>query len=194
MIGAKAEGKRQDVPQAIAAMIRTASEAGLLIAESEIVHRTGEESLLPSTTTDPAEGIENILKKLVGENEDLRELTAPDGSRDYYSSTFMTESYAKILGLKREGPRRFIAEIVRQNSAFYPRPVPLDTFSAAPFNLACQEVLNELEGMQGQEAYRDIASTTTSSHRVFLYSTLHLEPDHAVMLAEWFDVGQFENP
>jgi hypothetical protein len=48
--------------------------------------------------------------------------------------------------------------------------------------------------MQGEKEYLDIASTTTSSSRVFLYSTLHLEPDHAEMLAEWLDVGQFENP
>jgi len=48
--------------------------------------------------------------------------------------------------------------------------------------------------MQAEEAYRDIASTTTSSSRVLLYSTLHLETDHAEMLAEWLDVGQFENP
>jgi hypothetical protein len=48
--------------------------------------------------------------------------------------------------------------------------------------------------MRAEERYLDIASTTTSSPRVFLYSTMHLEPDHAAMLAEWLDVGQFENP
>ena len=131
---------------------------------------------------------------MVEESEDLHELSAPDGSRDYYSSTFMTEAYARILSLKRGGPRQLIAEIVRQNSAFYPRPLPLDTFTHQPFNLKSQEVINVLEKMQVEEEYLDIASTTTSSPRVFLYSTLHLEPDHAAMLAEWLDVGQFENP
>jgi hypothetical protein len=29
---------------------------------------------------------------------------------------------------------------------------------------------------------------------VFLYSTRHLDPDHASMLAEWLDVGQYRNP
>ena len=48
--------------------------------------------------------------------------------------------------------------------------------------------------MGGEEEYRDIVSTTTSTSRVFLYSTLHLEPDHASMLAEWLDVGQSNNP
>ena len=194
VIGTKSEKEGKIARQAIAAMIRTASEGGQLIAESEIVRRAVAENLLPSPGADPAEEIGDSLKELVGENEELHELTAQDGSRNYYSSAFMTEGYAKILGLKRGGPRQLIAEIVRQNSALYPRPVPLDNFTEAPFNLTLQEVLNELEGMKAEEAYRDIASTTTSSPRVFLYSTLHLEPDHATMLAEWFDVGQFENP
>jgi hypothetical protein len=188
-------GKEGEVaPQAVAALIRKASESGQLIAESEIFRGAIEQHLIPSPTADPAEEVGNIIKKLVEESEDLHELTAPDGSRDYYSSTFMTEAYAKILSLKRGGPRQLIAEIVRQNSACYPRPVPLDTFTQPPFDLTGEAVRNNLERMQKEEEYLDIASTTTSSSRVFLYSTLHLEPDHAAMLAEWLDVGQFENP
>jgi hypothetical protein len=181
-------------PQAFAVLIRKASESGQLIAESEIFQRAIEQHLIPPPTADPAEEVGNIIKKLVEESEDLHELAAPDGSRDYYSSNFMTEAYAKILSLKRGGSRHLIAEIVRQNSAFYPRPVPLDTFTQPPFNLTSQEVRNDLEKMQAEEEYLDIVSTTTSSPRVFLYSTLHLETDHAEMLAEWLDVGQFENP
>ncbi|MBP1713629.1 MAG: hypothetical protein H6Q42_1832 [Deltaproteobacteria bacterium] len=193
-IEVNAEEKEGGASQAIVALIRKASESGELISESEICRRAVEESLVPSPAEDPAEEIGNILKKLVEESEDLHELSAPDGSRDYYSSTFMTEAYARILSLKRGGPRQLIAEIVRQNSAFYPRPLPLDTFTHQPFNLKSQEVINVLEKMQEEEEYLDIASTTTSSPRVFLYSTLHLDPDHAAMLAEWLDVGQFENP
>ena len=193
-IEVNAEEKEGGASQAIVALIRKASESGELISESEICRRAVEEPLVPSPAEDPAEEIGNILKKLVEESEDLHELSAPDGSRDYYSSTFMTEAYARILSLKRGGPRQLIAEIVRQNSAFYPRPLPLDTFTHQPFNLKSQEVINVLEKMQEEEEYLDIASTTTSSPRVFLYSTLHLDPDHAAMLAEWLDVGQFENP
>jgi hypothetical protein len=181
-------------PQAFAALIRKASESGQLISESEILREAAGRNLIPSTAPDTAAEIASILEKLVNENEDLHELAAPDGSRDYYSSEFMTEAYARILSLKRGGPRQLIAEIVRQNSEFYPRPVPIDTFTHPPFNLTSEDVLNELEEMRAEEGYRDIASTTTSSPRVFLYSTLHLEPDHAAMLAEWLDVGQFENP
>jgi hypothetical protein len=188
-------GKEGEVAlQAFAALIRKASESGQLIAESEILCRAIEQHLIPSPPADPAEEVGKIIKKLVEESEDLHELAASDGSRDYYSSRFMTEAYAKILSLKRCGSRQLIAEIVRQNSAYYPRPVPLDTFSQPPFNLTSREIRNDLEKMQAEEEYLDIASTTTSSPRVYLYSTLHLEPDHAAMLAEWLDVGQFENP
>ena len=188
-------GKEGEVAlQAFAALIRKASESGQLIAESEILCRAIEQHLIPSPPADPAEEVGKIIKKLVEESEDLHELAAPDGSRDYYSSRFMTEAYAKILSLKRGGSRQLIAEIVRQNSAYYPRPVPLDTFSQPPFNLTSREIRNDLEKMQAEEEYLDIASTTTSSPRVYLYSTLHLDPDHAAMLAEWLDVGQFENP
>jgi hypothetical protein len=186
--------KKGYAPQTIAALIRKASEAGQLISEPEILREAAGRNLIPSTSPDAAEEARGLLRKALAENEDLHELTAPDGSRDYYSSEFMTEAYARILSLKRGGPRQLIAEIVRQNSAFYPRPVPLDTFTHPPFNLTSADVQKELEEMRAEEGYRDIASTTTSSPRVFLYSTLHLEPDHAAMLAEWFDVGQFENP
>ncbi len=193
-ISVKAEKEKKTAPQTIAALIRQASEGGRLISESEILQEAAGQNLISSTVPDAAEEFRSILERLLKENEDLNELSAPDGSRDYYSSQLMAEAYARILSLKRGGPRQLIAEIVRQNSAFYPRPVPIDTFTHPPFNLTSQDVLKELEEMRGEEGYRDIASTTTSSPRVFLYSTLHLEPDHAAMLAEWLDVGQFENP
>ena len=124
----------------------------------------------------------------------IHELAAGDGSRHYYSSLFMTGAYAAILLQKQGDPLRLIAEIVRQNSADYTRPVPLDLFTQPPFDLTRQEVLNDLERMEAVEEFRDIARTTTSASSVFLYSTLYLEPGHASMLAEWLDVGQFDNP
>jgi hypothetical protein len=184
----------QAAAQAIAAMIRQSSEAGQLLSESEILRRVADQHLLPSPTSASAEGVGNIPKNLVEGIEDLHYLAAPDGSRSYYSSNFMTEAYAQIL-LRKQGDRlRLIAEVVRGNSALYPRPVPLDIFTHPPFEFTQQEVLNDLERMQGEAEYRDIVPTTTSTSRVFLYSTLYLEPDHASMLGEWFDVGQFNNP
>jgi hypothetical protein len=180
--------------RAIAAMIRQSSEASQLIAESEIHRRVADQHLLTSPAADPAEEVGNILKKVVDGSEDLHELAAQDGSRHYYSSHFMTGAYARILLQKKGDQLRLIAETVRENCALYPRPVPLDIFTQPPFDLARQEILNDLERMAAEEEYRDILPTTTSASRVFLYSTLHLEPEYASMLAEWLDVGQFNNP
>jgi len=179
---------------AIAAMIRQESKAGKLISASEILRRGAAQKIFPTPAAGPAEEAGNILRKVVDENEDLHELAAEDGSRRYYSSQFMTGAYAGILLQKQGDPLRLIAEIVRQNSAAYPRPVPLDLFTQPPFGLALQDVLNDLERMSVRDEYRDIEPTTTSTSRVFLYSTLHLDSEHASMLAEWFDVGQSDNP
>ena len=180
--------------QALAAMIRQSSKGGQLISESEIFRRVADQHLFTSHAADPAEEFGNILKKLVDASEDLHELAGREGSRSYYSSQFMTGAYAGILLQKQGDPLRLIAEIVRQNSAAYPRPVPLDLFTQPPFGLALQDVLNDLERMSVRDEYRDIEPTTTSTSRVFLYSTLHLDSEHASMLAEWFDVGQSDNP
>jgi hypothetical protein len=180
--------------EAAAAMIRQSSKGSQLISEGEIFRRLADQHLLTSPAAGQTEEVGTILKKLTEESEDLHELAARDGVRSYYSSNFMTEAYALILFHKQGDPLRLIAETVRENSALYPRPVPLDLFTRPPFELTQPEVLKDLERMEGEEEYRDIVSTTTSTSRVFLYSTLHLEPDHAAMLAEWLDVGQSNNP
>jgi hypothetical protein len=182
------------VAKAIVALIRQSSEAGQLISEPEILRRVADQQPSASDAADPAGEARNILKKIMEENEDLNELTGEDGCRRYYSSQFMTQAYALILLQKQGEPLRLIAEIVRQNSEAYPRPVPLDIFTRPPFDLTRQEVLNNLERMAAEEEYRDIVPTTTSASRTFLYSTLYLEPEHASMLAEWLDVGQLNNP
>jgi hypothetical protein len=184
----------ETAPRIIAAMIRQSSEGGLLISEAEILRIVNEKSLFPPDPEDPAVEVGKALAKLLQENLDLHELTGQDGSRSYYSSISMTEAYAKILLGKQGDPLRLIAEIVRQNSAFYPRPVALDVFTQPPFDLSAEEVLHDLEAMAGAGGYGDIVATATSTSRIFLYSTLHLEPEHASMLAEWLDVGQQNNP
>ena len=193
-LAGKKMGEGETATIAIAGHIRKSSEAGQLISEAEIYRQAAEQCLLIPPAGDPAEEVRSKLGEVVGQSEDLHELSAGDGSRHYYSSRFMTQAYALILLQKQGDPLHLIASIVRENSALYPRPVPLDIFTQPPFGLSRQEVLNGLDRMGAGEEYRDIMSTTTSAARLYLYSTLHLEPEHASMLAEWLDVGQFENP
>jgi hypothetical protein len=87
-----------------------------------------------------------------------------------------------------------MAEIVRENSAVYPRPVPVETFSDPPFDMTEEEIKTCLARMAGQEELKDICQTTTSAGTLFLFSRLHLEPGHAAMLADWQDVGPLTDP
>lgn len=57
-----------------------------------------------------------------------------------------------------------------------------------------EEVRQYLDQMAGFDAYHDIAQTMTYAGNSFLYSTMHLDPDYAATLAEWIDVGQYDNP
>ena len=177
----------------IAAMIRRWSKSGRLISELELRRQLIEERQPPLADPD-ARHADPPLQRPFNSTTIYTSCAADDGARYYYSSQDMTQGYASMLLQKQGDPARLIAEVVRENSASYPRPVPLDMFTRPPFDLTREQVLDCLERMAGREEYRDIASTTTSASTIFLYSTLHLEPEHASMLAEWFDVGQGENP
>lgn len=137
---------------------------------------------------------EALLQKAMGENEDLREVRTKEGCAFYYSSMFMSETYARLLLCKQEGPIQLVADTVREDSDRYPRPTPLDVFKEPPFDLSQEEILSCLQEMSSREEYQDISRVSTSLGRVFLYSSKHLDRDYALMLAEWIDVGQFENP
>jgi hypothetical protein len=181
-----------DAVEMAAAVIRERSADALLVSASEIMLYVQKHLAAPDTNI-TGEDIPVMLTRMVQENEDLHSL-AGAGSHWYYSSRSMTDEYAKILLHKLEGPVRLIAETVRHNASVYQRPVPLDMFMEPPFNLTNGQVLDCLAMMVETEGFDDIETTTTSASGIYLYSTSHLETEHAVMLAEWFDVGQSENP
>ena len=185
---------KEEICQTIADMIHKKSEAGQLISQEEIFQGLIGQKVLKSDPPEQESKFQTILKKTMEENSDLREFPGRDGLLRYYSSKCMSEPYIRILLRKEEDPLLLIAEMVRENSSLYPRPVPIDIFFDSPFDLTQEEMLVCLGKMSDQEEYQDIAQTTTSPGTVFLYSSRHLDSGYASMLAEWFDVGQAENP
>ena len=179
---------------AAAHIIRKTSETGCLASSPEILEGLIEQNLLPAASDEPAPDLESLLATTVEEHEDLKELRFPDGNPRYFSVQFLSETYARILLQKEGDPRDLIAEIVRENSARYPRPTSLDIFQSPPFDLTCDQIQTCQEQMSGREGYQDIAQTRTSVGTVFLYSATYLDPAYAAMLAEWLDVGRFSNP
>jgi len=183
-----------DVGPAIAHFIRTRSEAGQLASSSEIFEALGIRVGLEPETEEGNQELEALLKEAIKKNADLREVLDGKGRCKYYSAQNMAEPYARILSRKGENAVLLMAEVVRENSQRYPRPVPLELFEGPPFDLTPEEILSCLKEMAEGKDYQDIAQTTSSIGTVFLFSKLHLEPDYASMLAEWIDVGQSKSP
>jgi hypothetical protein len=191
--GKEKERRREVATKMVAATIRQKSEHGRLLPEREIRQDLLDQNIWPLDQEEEPDTLEAIFTEARQKNEDLEELRGESG-KFYYSSLFMTGSYARLLLRKEGDPLLLIAECVRENSSLYPRPIPLTTFENSPFELTREEVHLCLKKMAEHADYPDIARTTTSAGTEYLYSTSHLDPNYASMLAEWFDVGQFQNP
>jgi len=186
---------RETAILAAAGMIREKSKEGHFVMTEEVLSELLNRGFLDSEK-EGGRFVEasSILEETLRRNEDLRERKGQGGVSRYYSSLAMSETYATLL-IRKEGDfLLMMAEVIRENSAIYPRPVPLDIFMEPPFDLAREKIFECLKKMGEQAEYRDIAQTTTSVGTIFLYSSRHLDPDHASMLAEWVDVGQANNP
>ena len=181
--------------QRVVDLIRGKSRDGQFTSHAEIRRHLLDHRLWPSQTREgEPDRFQLLLEKTLKEHGDLEEAPGKDGVPRYYSSVRMSESYVLILLRKERDPLSMIAETVRENSLVYPRPLPLTAFRNSPFDLTQEEILICLKQMAEREEYRDIQQTTTSIGTVHLYSTLHLDRDYASMLAEWLDVGQYNNP
>ncbi len=190
---AKGERKWEAAAQAAMTVIRHRSGQGQLATEDEILEELVALGLLGAEPGESAAVLTEILSEAAEARQDLRSIRSGESAR-YYSSQFMTEMYAGLLVRKEGDPLQLIAAIVRENSSVYPRPYPLGGFERSPFSMTREEIVSCLDRMAAEEAYRDIARTTTSAGNCFLYSTSHLDHDYAATLAEWIDVGQYDNP
>jgi hypothetical protein len=186
--------QQPDVYAYILKIIHERSESERFVRAEEILAELREQGILSPEVVDRKAQFETALKQVLEENQDLKAITGSDGIPCYYSVQSLSETYAGILKRRSESPLWQIAEVVRENSRVYPRPVPVDSFRESPFGLTREEIVECLAAMREQTEYQDIAQTITSAGTSFLYSMQHLEPDHAFALAEWLDVGQVNSP
>ena len=124
---------------------------------------------------------------------DFTEAFTTGGKKCFYSSSTMSEPYVRIL-LRRDTPMPLIADVVRESSLIYPRPLPLALFTRHPFALSADKVVKEIVDMRRQGQFTDICQMVTSRGTIYLYSAQYLDSTYAAMLAEWYDVGQSNNP
>jgi hypothetical protein len=188
--------KEDKIPtrEGAADIVREKSKAGQLVSAEALLQGLRPEHASTLEESEETTLAEARLRKAMGENEDLKEVRTNEGCAFYYSSMFMSETYARLLLHKEEGAVELIADTIREDSDRYPRPTPLEVFKESPFDLSQEEILSCLQEMSNREEYQDISQVSTSIGHVFLYSSRYLDRDYSLMLAEWIDVGQFENP
>lgn len=184
----------EDICSTMAKIIRDRSESGRLIKSDEVASELQGRGLFRSEEVDGTIDFEAIAARVLEENQDLRRIYTREETPFYYSVQSLTETYAHILLWKSDHPLWLMAQVVRDNSQRYQRPITADSFRAPPFELTQEEIAECLKSLGAEGEYQDIAQTTTTLGALFLYSTRHLDPDHASTLAEWLDAGQPNNP
>ncbi len=175
-------------------VIRETSNSGRLIRTEDISADLQSRDLPNPQEIDYKIDFQNRLNQTLTDNCDIKRIISPNGISYYYSSLSLSDTYAGILAQKSKNQLWLIAAVVRENSKLYPRPIPVESFSEPPFDLSPQAISECLEILGHDGEYGDIAQTVTSDGTIFLYSTEHLDPDHAFTLAEWLHVGLTDNP
>ena len=135
----------------------------------------------------------SLLAELAAEDDDVAVFTAWDGKEYYHYKPQMSGLYARILSA---GNNRMVqlADVVRESSRDYPRPVPLEIFEYPPFLFEAEILQQCLRAMADDPEYADIKFTESSVGTVYLYSRRYLDADYAEFLAEKEDVGAIASP
>jgi hypothetical protein len=79
-------------------------------------------------------------------------------------------------------------------SATYPRATPAKVFLDTPYDLSEVELQAVLRELPNLPKYDDIRSVAASTKQVYLYSDRFITEPQARSMAEWEEVGRFQNP
>lgn len=112
-----------------------------------------------------------------------------------YDRTKMTDSYAHWAFLAAENnPLVTFADLVREDSRTYPRPMAQKSLSNEPFAMDAEAVESAYEQALSTAGYEDIQRTEASNGDVYYFSTTYLTSRQAEALAEWASVERVANP
>ena len=107
-----------------------------------------------------------------------------------HAEYILSVAFAKLLLRKQANdPKYMIAEVVRENSELWPRPVAASFFSDTElFEMSPAEVTDTIAQIMADPAYADIKSVITSNGAVYLYSDRFMVEPIALRKAEWVEV------
>ena len=165
----------------LATKVRAASRSSSVVRLDQVWTGT-EDEFLKSRCTDGVAGFEDVA------------LIRDRGRAYLYSERHMTRQYAAVAARAHcEDIRHVIAETVRADSATYPRPTPVASFTSPPFLLSPEALNAAIDGISDDPVYADIHPVWASDGALFLFSSDHLASPHAESLAEWMAVGSLNN-
>ncbi len=107
-----------------------------------------------------------------------------------HAQYILSVPFAKLLLRKQANdPKHLIAEVVRENSELWPRPVAASFFwDTELFSMTADEVGEAIKAMMADAAYADVKSVTTSNGAIYLYSDRFMVEPIAQRKAEWVEV------
>lgn len=153
----------------------------------KLVRMDGQIVLVPKSEDDRKE------ERLEVNCEHIRVLT---GKYTYYlyDDERMTDAYARWCFLAAEDDDEVtFAELVREESRAYPRPMSIRGLENEPFNKTADQIEAIWTQMRASGNYPDLERTTATNGDVYFYSTTYLSEGHANSLAEWASVGRRMN-
>lgn len=152
----------------------------------EIRFRTRQEELTSAGELLALREDAQALLEQMRDLESCADISKIAGQRDtyYYSSTWMTDNYARIAMLVRDKDwPRTIAEMVRFNCKTYPSATPYEYFTRPPYLLTMPQIERALTALFRSEDYRDIVRIEASNGSPYLYSTTYFTERYAKALA-----------
>jgi len=124
------------------------------------------------------------------------ESVAVKGKGDYYySSRYITASYAEILArAEANDPLSQIAATVRNDSKIYPRATGVLYLTDPVFGLDPKTLDISIDELLLRPEYQDIKLVRASNGAGYLYSELYISEAFAKANAEWNEVDRWNNP
>jgi len=179
-----ADGISDSIRDEIVSLIRDDSKKGLISSEEK----------LRSCTSDCGD-LSGFSGK-ISENPEFTDIKDIRGSAVlyYYSTAFMSGSYARLAVMLEEGELlKIVVSTIRNDCRIYPRTTSLAIFTEAPFCISGDELDDLLKIIESDKQYSDIGFCKTSTDSIYLFSTEYMQRAQAEYLSEWDAVGQYES-
>jgi hypothetical protein len=178
------EVAREERAATVAAHIRTESKAERLVDPSVFTQE-------PFSFTE--DELAEVWEQFASDEQYVDIVRTADeatGVEYLHAEYILSVRFAQLLLRKQANdPKRLIAELVRENSDLWPRPVSVEFFSETElFGMTPADVSSVVAAIMADPAYADIKGVTTSNGVIYLYSDRFMVEPVALRMAEWTEV------